>query len=120
MNRELIEMSVRMAGAIFEELALPQDLKSALLRIIGEVQQLAQRHPPEGPAIGDDLATQSQRAILNIAGLAALVMRTGADPAHVRELINGYLLQHAAIEAELVRSLLALPRAGQSAQGNLH
>jgi peptidoglycan hydrolase-like protein with peptidoglycan-binding domain len=55
-----------------------------------------------------------------IAGLAALVMRTGADPAHVRELINGYLLQHAAIEADLVRSLLALPRAGQSSQGNLH
>lgn len=119
MNRELIEMSVRMAGAIFEELALPQDLKSALLRIIGEVQQLAQRQPP-GPAIGDDLAAQSQRTILNIAGLAALVMRAGADPAHVRELINGYLLQHAAIEADLVRSLLALPRAGQSSQGNLH
>ena len=91
MNRELIEMSVRMAGAIFEELALPQDLKSALLRIVGEVQQLAQlpalslfplQAQQQGPPLGQqhpDTDGREQRK-----------SRCRADPQHLGA---GFLVQ---------------------------
>jgi hypothetical protein len=120
MNRELIEVGMRMLGAVVEELALPPDLKAALARIAEEVGKFVATTTPRGPTAIDELSAHSQRAVLNVSGIAALVAQAGADAGQVQEVIRGYLLHQAMDEADVVRALLRLPLAAKAEQESVH
>lgn len=120
MNRELIEVGMRMLGAVVEELALPPDLKATLARIAEDVGKFMANTTPRGPTAIDELSAHSQRAVLNVSGIAALVAQAGADAGQIQEVIRGYLLQQATGEADVVRALLHLPLAAKAGQEGVH
>ena len=120
MNRELIEVGMRMLGAVVEELALPPDLKATLARIAEDVGKFMANTTPRGPTAIDELSAHSQRAVLNVSGIAALVAQAGADAGQIQEVIRGYLLQQATGEADVVRALLHLPLAAKGEQQSVH
>lgn len=111
MNKETLEAASRLLGLVIGELGFSPEFAEGVRRTIDRmVDELSQRAAaPEGPTLTDELTAESQRAIYNIAGIAHLVLRMGAPPEHVRELVRGHLLKQAAGEQQLVHALLALP-----------
>lgn len=120
MNKETFDAVLRLLGTVLSELGVSPEFTEGMQRIADRMaEDLGRRGAtPGGPTLTDELTAESQRAIVNVAGIAHLVLRMGAPPEHVRELIRGHLLKQAAGEQQLVHALLALPQ--QTHANNLH
>lgn len=112
MDKETLEAASRLLRTVLGDLGVSSEVTELIQQIVERAFDSLSRRgmAPGGPTLTDELRAESQRAFVNVAAIAHLVLRAGASPEHVRSLVRDHLLRQAEREQHLIGALLALPR----------
>lgn len=125
MNRQIVEVGVKMVAHLLEEVvpaAEKANVRRKLKRMSAELMRLYEAidaSTPE-PTIVDALRADDERARTNLAGIMALVLDGGASHPQLLEVIRGHRLARAQLDQHLINALLSLPQGIQTSRDDIH
>lgn len=94
-------------GARVSEGRQPHHVLADLINAVGNHYTRAQA--PKPPPLDEVLLVESQRAMVNVAGVARLVTSMGVPETLVRAAVHRFQLEQVRVEQQLITTLLALP-----------
>lgn len=86
----------------------PHHVLADLINAVGNHYTRAQT--PRPTPLDEVLLVESQRAMVNVAGVARLVTSMGVPEALVRAAVHRFQIEQVRVELQLITTLLALPQ----------